>query len=260
MAAKLAGLRVVVTRPSGQASALSARIRAVGAEVLALPLLEIAPPVAPVRAEVLRAQLVRAERVIFISPNAVRMALQCLPAHAWPSAPQLVAIGQGTARALQAAGFAQILAPVAGADSEALLALPEFQQLAGQHILLVRGEGGRELLAQTLAERGAQVDHAVVYRRVAMPPSLAELREHGHLLFVLTSSAALRVLLDAAQHADDLAWLGAQDFVFAHPRIAEQAKTSGLNRGMIAPSPEDDAVFAALLHYAEQQHLHMPES
>ncbi len=250
MAADLSGLRIVLTRPAGQVDALMSRIQAAGGEVLALPLLAIAPPSNPVHADVLHAQLAHADAVTFISPNAVRMALAALPAPDWPPVSLLVAIGQGTARVLHEAGFSHVLAPREGADSEAVLSLPELQQLAGQRILLVRGEGGRELLASVLSERGARVEHAIVYRRVALPPDMAALRAHGALVFVLTSSEALRVLLGAARDNDAAAWLRAQNFVFAHPRIAAQAKTCGLNRGIMAASPDDAAVFAALLRCA----------
>ena len=243
----LHGLSIVLTRPAGQTALIAARIRAAGGEVLTLPLLDIIPPTEAVVPEVLQAQMARADEVVFISPNAVRMALQVLPAADWPPDCGLVAVGQGTARALREAGVARVRAPVDGADSEAVLAMPAFQHVEGRRVLLVRGEGGRELLAQSLSVRGAQVEHAVVYRRRARPPCVSSLRQHERLLFVVTSSEALRTLAGAAQSADDAAWLKRQTWVFAHPRIARLAETLGLNRGMIAPSPEDDAVFAALL-------------
>jgi uroporphyrinogen-III synthase len=254
LAADLAGLRVAITRPAGQAEVLAARIQAVGGEALSLPLLEIAPPTQLVVPHELGEQMACADWVIFISPNALRMALQLLPLQAWPPHPKLAAIGQGTARALRAAGFAHIVAPSEGGDSEALLALPAFQNVAGQRVLLVRGEGGRELLAAGLSKRGALIEHAVVYRRVALPPDFAVLRHHDTMVFVLTSSEAVRVLVGAAHAVGEFDWLRAQDFVFAHPRIAAQSKTLGLNRGMIAQSPEDDAVFSALcqLHHPSE--------
>ena len=251
----LQGQRIVLTRPAGQSDALAARIRAAGGEVLMLPLLAIAPPQHALEAEDFRAMLSRADEVIFISPNAVRMALQLVPAQDWPGACGLVAVGAGTARVLQEAGLERARAPAEGADSEAVLAMPEFQSPLGRHMLLVRGEGGRELLAQTLIERGAVVEHAVVYRRVAMPPDVAALQQWGASVWVITSSEALRVLLDAARDDADLAWLHQQHFVFAHPRIARQAAMLGLNHGMMAPSPEDGAVFAALVDYA-RNHPH----
>lgn len=245
----LPDLRIVLTRPAGQNEALAARIQAAGGEVLVMPLLAIAPPACPVAADALLVQLSQADTIIFISPNAVRMACSVVPAAHWPKDKRWAAIGKGTAQALHEADVVDVLTPEHGADSEALLALDDFSQLAGQHVLLVRGEGGRELLAHTLAERGACVEHAVVYRRLACPPDRGALRQYAagqRLLLVITSSEALRVLMDAG----DAAWLRTQDFVWAHPRIAQQAALLGLNHGMIAPSPEDDAVFAALLKYA----------
>lgn len=255
----LLGLRIVLTRPAGHNEALAARIQAAGGEVLVMPLLAIAPPACPVAADALLVQLAQADTIIFISPNAVRMACAVLPAAHWPQEKRWAAIGKGTAQALHQAGVVDVLTPEHGAESEGLLALAEFNQLAGQDVLLVRGEGGRELLAHTLIERGAQVDHAVVYRRLACPLDKEALRQFAagqRLLMVITSSEALRVLMDAG----DAAWLRTQDFLWAHPRIAQQAALLGLNHGMIAPSPEDDAVFAALLKYARQPPPNTPES
>ena len=254
------GVSVVLTRPTGQNDALAARIRAAGGDVELLPLLDIAAPARPVAADVLRQQLSHADTVIFISPNAVRMALRALPVAEWPGRPRLAAIGQGTGRILREASLSDVLVPAGGADSEALLALPEFRHLAGQRVLLVRGEGGREHLAQTLSERGAHVDHAVVYRRVACPPDMRALRQRAGSktwMFVITSSEALRVLVDAAREDADVAWLGAQGFIFAHPRIALRAQTLGMSCGVIVPTPDDDAVYAALQRMKRiERHLH----
>lgn len=247
--ALLAGYRIAVTRPAGQATALIGRIRAAGGEALALPLLDIAPPTVGMDAETLRDRMTRAQTIIFISPNAVRMTLRILPAAAWPTTPRLAAIGNGTARALRAAGFNDVLAPCDGASSEALLALPELANVHGQTILIVRGEGGRDLLASTLQARGARVEHAVIYRRQPLPPDIATLRGAGAAIFMVTSSEALRVLLTAARAPEDMAWLRTQRYVFGHPRIAALGQAHGLH-GIITESPEDDALYASLVSLA----------
>ncbi|MEF3192845.1 MAG: uroporphyrinogen-III synthase, partial [Halothiobacillaceae bacterium] len=249
----LAGRRIAVTRPAGQSAPLIERIRAAGGEAIALPLLEIAPPAAPVRPDDLKRQFKTAEIIIFISPNAVRMAQQILPASAWPAGARLACVGSGTARALREAGLRDLLVPDAGADSEAILALPEMHEVRGRHILIVRGEGGRTLLADTLAQRGARVDHAVVYRRRPLPPDLAALRRMGAVTFVATSSEALQVLAAAARDQDDADWLRAQTFIFGHPRIAETGRVLGLVRGIIVERPADDALFDALVGLAQTQ-------
>jgi uroporphyrinogen-III synthase len=251
--APLVGLRIAVTRPAGQSAPLLERIRAAGGEAIALPLLQIAPPTAPVRPDALKRQFEAADLIIFISPNAVRMALQILPAADWPSGARLACVGHGTARALREVGFRDLLVPTAGADSEALLALPEMREVRGRNVLIVRGEGGRTLLANTLAQRGAHVDHAVVYRRIPLPPDLAALRDEGGICFVVTSSEALQVLVAAARTPADADWLRAQTFVFGHPRIAETGRALGLLHGIIVESPADDALFAALVGLAHTQ-------
>ncbi len=251
--APLIGLRIAVTRPAGQCAHLVERIRAAGGEAIALPLLEIAPPATPVRPDDLERQFRAADVIIFISPNAVRMAQQILPAADWPRGARLACVGHGTARALREAGFRDLLVPNEGADSEALLALTEMREVRGRHILIVRGEGGRTLLANTLTQRGARVDHAVVYRRRPLPPDLAALRRMGAVTFVVTSSEALQVLVAAAHTPDDADWLRARAFVFGHPRIAETGRALGLLHGIIVESPADDALFAALAGLAHTQ-------
>ena len=241
----------MLTRPAGQGAALAQRLQAEGASVLLLPLLAIAPT--SLQACDLLDNMQSSDWLIFISPNAVRMALDLLPQTSWPPHVQIAAVGKGTARALHAAGCPKVLAPDDGADSESLLRLPDLAQVSGQRVLLMRGEGGRELLAQTLEQRGAQVAHALLYRRIAVPPDIAALQAQSQaqsltlsLCFVITSSEALQVLFAAAEQAQALDWLRAQCFVFAHPRIAAFAQSLQLNRGIMAQSPEDDAVFAAL--------------
>src|SRR5690606_34287481 len=112
-------------------------------------------------------QLVNYQHIIFISTNAVEHGLRLFrrPGDPWPAAPVVYAIGRATAQALRAAGIAALEAE-GRMDSEALLALPALQSVAGQRVLIVRGEGGRSRLASTLAARGAHVDIAESYRRL----------------------------------------------------------------------------------------------
>ena len=88
----------------------------------------------------------------------------------FPSTLRLAAVGAGTANALQAAGYNVTVCPRDEWSSEALLDLPDFQSVAGKHIAIIRGVGGRELIDRTLTERGAQVLPVMAYQRV-LPPS-----------------------------------------------------------------------------------------
>jgi len=105
--------------------------------------------------------------VVFVSPSAVRIAA---PAIQRP--PRLAAaIGAGTRRELERAGFDNVISPKDGNDSEALLAAPELQAMAGRRVLIVRGEGGRAFLGDALRARGAAVEYAECYRRAGPPQS-----------------------------------------------------------------------------------------
>lgn len=158
------GRGVLVTRPAAQADALCQMIRAAGGVPVAFPTVEILPAADP---DAARARLTEAwDLVVFVSRNAVEQA-QTLIGTTPIGGPRarLAAVGRATAKALQATGRAAPLLPERGFDSEGLLALPELRQVQGQRILIVRGDGGRILLAEELGRRGATVAYVEVYRR-----------------------------------------------------------------------------------------------
>ena len=101
--------------------------------------------------------------LVFVSTNAVQYAFPLLPDQL-PLDIGVAAIGQATANALDAVGLPATLVPER-MDSEGLLALPELADLRGRHVIVLRGNGGRELLADTLVERGATLQQVEVYRR-----------------------------------------------------------------------------------------------
>jgi len=79
--------------------------------------------------------------------------------------------------ALNKAGYVVDLLAENGANSEALLAMPELAQVNGQRFLIIRGQGGREELANVLRSRGASVDYLDVYKRVMPSIDNAKLLE-----------------------------------------------------------------------------------
>ena len=213
------------------------------------PTVEIAPPEDAAALARAVALLEGCDLAIFVSPTAVQEALRSVPK--WPAGVGVAAVGPGTKAALARRGFASVLAPHSGADSEALLAEPRLQQLRGQRVLIFRGAGGRELLAEALAARGAEVCHAVCYRRVKphadFSPLAARWARSGLDAVTVFSSSALDnlfVLLPPAAHA-----LVAATPVFAsHPRIAQHAHRRGV-REVIVSGPGDDDMLAELLAY-----------
>lgn len=250
----LAGRCIVVTRPLAQAGPLAEAIAAAGGTPLVFPLLEIGPAEDTQALAEAAARLEQYAWAVFISPNAVDYALPTLLAHApWPASLRPAAVGQGTVRALAAHGIDGCIAPTERFDSEALLALPELaaDQVAGRRVAIFRGDGGRELLADTLRERGASVDCITCYRR--SPPSagsrpLLDAWRAGRLdALAVSSSEGLRhllALLDDEGHR----YLRTTPLFVPHARIAETARELGLSN-IILSGAADAGILAALVAY-----------
>ncbi len=250
----LAGKTIVVTRPLAQVGPLAAAIAALGGEPLIFPLLEISPAAdgQPLAAAV--ARLADYSLVVFISPNAVDHALPAILAHGdWPLGLQPAAVGQGTVKALAAHGISGCVAPSERFDSEALLALPELaaERVAGRRIAIFRGDGGRELLAETLRARGAEVDCVTCYRRSGpangVAPLLAAWRAGRLDALTVSSSEGLRYLVDLLD-AEGCSYLQKTPVFVPHSRIADNARALGLSN-IILTGAADAGILAGLGAY-----------
>ena len=157
--------RVLLTRPAEESAALAAALSETGIFSSSLPLLDIEPlPVTPEQQAVFD-DLGRYCAVIVVSKPAARLAVQQLD-QAWPQLPWF-SVGAATAQVLVDHGL-PVHYPQTGDDSEALLQLPALREAIarpGARVLILRGEGGRELLAERLREQGASVDYLELYRR-----------------------------------------------------------------------------------------------
>lgn len=159
--ALLEGFGVLVTRPEHQANNLSTAIEVAGGEAIRFPVIDI-EPYDSVDVNRSLATLPAADITIFISTNAV---IYGLP-YANGDDSVVAAIGPGTRSAIESADRRVDIFPAQGFDSEHLLAEASLQDVAGKNIRIIRGDDGRELLADTLRERGATVDYLAVYRRM----------------------------------------------------------------------------------------------
>lgn len=247
---KLSGIGVLVTRPAGQAEALCRLIQAAGGRAIALPAASILPASDPEPARALLAA--RWDLIVFVSRNAVEQALPLLPGGRLPEGPTIAAVGQATARALVAAGREPDLVPGGRFDSEALLAMDALEDVLGSRVLIVRGEGGRPALGETLTRRGARVAYAEVYRR-ALPeidpaPLLAHWRRDVQLA-TATSDDILHNLLELVTPRGRDALL-ATPLVVVSERTAELARSLGFARVEIAERAGDEEILAALCRAA----------
>jgi uroporphyrinogen-III synthase len=246
---------VLVTRPQPQADEWVAALQALGLRALALPLLEIAAPADPAPVHAAWHRLAQLAVVMFVSPSAVQRFFALRPAgRVWP--PQLIAAGTGpgTRQALLTAGVpaAAVLTPPDSAntfDSEALWAvLRPRLDWPGRSVLVVRGEGGRDWLADTLRQHGAQLHFVEAYRRTlpvldAAAHQLLQqaLAQPAAYCWLFSSSEAVSHLPTLAPGAD---W-GQAVALASHPRIADTARGLGFGRvQQLAPAAA--AVAAAL--------------
>jgi uncharacterized protein HemX/uroporphyrinogen-III synthase len=235
----LRGRGIVVTRPSGQAERLAALVSAAGGRPFLFPALEIERlPERPLP------RLEEFDLAVFVSPTAAECAFERIQRAGVPVA----AVGSGTRRVLEALGAREVLAPESGADSEALLALPQLHEVAGKRILIVRGEGGRELLADTLAARGARTEYLECYRRMLPHADMAPLIaawERGEIDAVTVSSSAS---LDNLITLLGVPRLAATPIFVNHARVAERAREVGIPEPIVA-GPGDEETADALVAY-----------
>ena len=252
-AALLEGYAVLVTRPEGQAGPLREAIRRRGGLPIAAPMIIIQPRSDDSAALTLRDRVADFDSVIFISRNAAEIGMQLLRAGARSlEGRKIYAVGTGTGACLKKLGVANVLSPPNEFTSEGLLKLPglSVRDANGQRVLIVRGEGGRELLGQTLQQRGAQVEYCEVYTRSPpVVPLRQVLDQHGVKapdIALVTSTEALENL--AAQiEREGLLPLFDMPLVVAGERMAGAVAGLGFTQPpVVVESPGDGNMLAAL--------------
>ena len=248
-------LCVIVTRPRGQAEPWVQALRTRGLQAQALALIDIAP--APDAAAVVQAwqRLESLDFVMFVSANAAEhFFARRPPGRAWPAGLLAGSTGQGTTAALQACGVPpdHIAQPAPGepSESEALWRQVAGRAWRGRQVLVVRGEEGRNWLAQQFEQAGAAVQFLVAYQRRLPVLEEASARllasalddPRGHV-WVFSSSEAVAHLQTLSPQAD---W-SASRAVATHARIAAAARSAGFAQ-VLEVSPEVEALVACCAH------------
>jgi uroporphyrinogen-III synthase len=249
---------LIVVRPRAQAEDWVAALHARGVAAQALPLIDILPAPEPARVVETFAAITAASArahddesaqpvVVFVSPNAVAGCFAALEKTSWPAHAWAAATGPGTVAALRAAGVddARIVAPEPSDgtfDSEALWRRIASWGWEGRPVWIVRGNGGRDWLANQLATAGARVAFVQAYERAA--PRLDEpgrallaaaCAEPACWTWMFSSSEAIENLRALAPGAD---WRAARALA-THPRIAGHAQAAGFGRvDVVAPTLE----------------------
>ena len=241
---------VLVTRPRGQQKALMVALEGAGFQCRHAPLIEIFPFDAPdKRQRQLLLNLCDFQHLVFVSRNAIEYGMAWIEDY-WPQLPaglNWYAVGRSSARMLQEYGV-RPLSPRREMNSEGLLALPSLQQVAEQRVLIVKGEGGRHYLRETLQERGARVDELAVYRRTSPAYAEGELASRilgdGCNLILLSSGEGLHNMVSLLDTAS-LAAVQALTLVVPGQRVAEQAREAGFKVVRIADSATDEDMVTA---------------
>ena len=242
----------MITRPLEQAGRLAALVEAAGARALVYPAIGIENPADPAPALRALGALESFDLAVFVSPTAVRSAFGMMAkGRSWPGALRAAAVGAGSARELERHGVRAVLVPLSGADSEALLDLPEMAAMSGKRVLILRGEGGRELLGDTLKARGAQVEYAECYRRVRprtdVGPLLAAWDEAAvHAVTVSSAGGLSNLIAMLGEHG--AAQLRRTPVFAAHRRVAEAARRHGVTEIVLAGT-SDEEMLARLMAY-----------
>lgn len=250
----LRGRRVLSTRPAAQGQALVARLRALGAIPVELPLFRIEPQ----GDDAVQARRLDAARAwsgwIFTSANAVRRAAQ-LDQGRWPA---LFAIGAATAHTLAELGHPGAQTAESGSNSEALLDHPALRAPLGLQFLLCTGVGGRGLIEAELAARGAQVERLELYRRVPLTYTAEEVAHAiGNVDAILCTSGENLERLHALAPADALALLRSRVLVVPSPRVLELARRLGF-LSVLAPPQTSDEAWVACLEQGLAESAHHP--
>lgn len=239
-----------LTRPGDQGKDLQQALTQLGAACVSLPLLDIRPVTLTVADRQKLLNLDRYDLLFFVSTNAARIGLDAI-AHWWPQYPAHInnfAVGPGTAAVLERAGL-QVSYPRERMTSEAMLALPGLQQIGGKKALIVRGVGGREIIAAGLQARGAEVDYLELYERA--PPQ----HSSNWLLDLLQNRWPDAVVLSSGEALEHLKALLAPltphwaqlSLAVSSPRLAALAETAGFAAALVLPGASDEAIIAGLL-------------
>lgn len=240
---------IVVTRPGKQAGGLVDAIQAAGGRALRYPALEI-EAVRNSKLDAAIGSLSHSDLSIFISRNAVEQGLPRVR-ELGAVLSKVAAVGGATRRALESAGEREVLAPEGPADSEALLALQPLKDVAGKRVVIFRGEGGRELLAESLRSRGATVVYAECYRRIV--PTI----DVTALLAGWSAGEVDAVTVSSAEGLANFVWLVGEPgrrllrttpLFLPHARVRSDAEALGAGKVVVAGA-SDEEMLGALVAY-----------
>lgn len=245
-------MSILVTRPSPQGEELVSRLRALGREAWSFPLIEFTPGRELTTLCGHLANLREGDLLFALSQHAVEFAHARLQQQGkgWPHTPGYFAIGRTTALALHKVSGIDVRYPLDREISEVLLQLPELQNVAGRQALIMRGNGGRELLGETLQSRGASVTFCECYQRSPRhydgAAEAMRWQSRGVTRLVVTSGEMLQQLWTLIPQWYRERWLLNCEMLVVSERLAQEAQELGWRNIRVADSADNDALLRAL--------------
>ncbi len=245
----LVGKWIAITRPVHQSQHINNMLQQAGANVVLFPLLEIVP-----LGNSALQNIQAYDVLVFVSPNAVQQAVKWLNV-ADVENMKIAAVGRKTAGLLIKNGITPDICPSHYFNSEALLAMPEMQAdtIKGQRVAIIRGEGGRNLLRNTLRERGASVTDINIYQRRCPQKNATLLKQHwqrGELdIIMLTSASSVANLFKLVDFDKGKGgWLNQINLLLGSERMQQALPKDFKGRVLIADDPGDETLIKRLTH------------
>lgn len=249
-------LRIVVTRPEKQGRELVKTLQKNGFKAISTPFFDYQENASIDKYQQILAQLPNI--MIFVSVAAVEFANRALPLEQWPKA-TWVAVGKATSQKLTSCGIENVKSPSLQ-TSEGVLLLPELQQLNQKNIVIVRGESGREHMAQQLNARGAKVQYLEAYQRHWFELTQATIKQWQQQdinCITITSNDLLESVVQLINNQADNnyrdLWKTKHLWIVASERIENHALTLGIKRVVCSAGASDEAILTALRN-TEQDH------
>ncbi|MBD2783177.1 uroporphyrinogen-III synthase [Xenorhabdus sp. DI] len=245
-------MSILITRPLPAGEELAKRLRSMGKSAFSAPLIDIQPGAdLPLLSQKLQ-WLSAGDLVFLLSKNAVHYAHKQLmqEGQSWPNQLSYYGIGKSTSLMFHRLTGLDIFCSGQGETSEDLLQLPALQKMDNKKILLLRGNGGREVIASTLRFRGGEVDYCECYARRPVNYDAANFSRHWRQCdiktLVVTSGEMLQLLYNLVTDSDGKAWLLNCKLIVVSERLADIAHTLGWQTIKVAKSADNDALIQAL--------------
>ena len=258
----LSGLKVLITRPKQQSETLASAVRNLGGDTFDFPLLEISAIKDEFKVSALEQKVKNLDgydKLIFISKNAVVYGAEVINKN-WsdlPTVSEVIAIGPSTAKLATDFFGCEVVHPNSGSTSEDLIALPCLANVTQKRIAIFRGEYGREFLADSLIDRGAEVEYLDVYQRSATKRrgrELLKIISENHVnVLTITSGDSLKVLnrlfLESRDRCSELFSI---PIIVPSARVNRLAEELGFEQVSLAQGADTGAMVFALHEIASE--------